>query len=79
MDSPSREKGIVRPSRECFAKNSSRLQIRFRIRICKKISEALACFIFNARFSYFQEKNYYSKSNDWDYRIALLGVLCLIA
>ena len=74
-----RKKGIVRPSRKRFAKSSSRLQIRFRIRISKKISDALACFIFNARFSYFQEKNSYSKSNDWDYTIALLGVLCLIA
>ena len=74
-----RKKGIVRPSREHFAKRSSRLQIRYRIRISKKISDALACFIFNARFSYFQEKNSYSKSNDWGYAIALLGVLCLLA
>ena len=74
-----RKKGIVRPSGECLAKSSSRLQVRFRIRISKKISDVLACFIFNARFSYFQEKNSYSKSNDWGYTIALLGVLCRIA
>ena len=73
-----RKRGIVRPSHELFAKSSSRLQIRFRIRISKKVLDVLARFIFNARFSYFQEKNSYSKSNDWGYAIALLGVLSLI-
>ena len=56
-----RRKGIVRPSRERFAKSLSGLQIRFRILISKKISDALACFIFYARFAYFQERNSYSK------------------